>query len=98
MPRWSRSIAACLSLTAACGGETRSPDAAVIDAGRDAALRLPNPTCRAPAQPVREGLQGLPARLADTGCFTTGDPVVRPVPALIAYTVNAPLWSDGADK
>lgn len=36
----------------------------------------------------------FPGRLSETGLFENG----RPVPALVPYTVNAPLWSDGADK
>ncbi|MGB0680216.1 MAG: PQQ-dependent sugar dehydrogenase, partial [Polyangiales bacterium] len=39
----------------------------------------------------------LPALLSQTGCFNPGAPT-EPVDALIPYTVNAPLWSDGADK
>jgi uncharacterized repeat protein (TIGR03806 family) len=39
----------------------------------------------------------MPERLGSTGCF---DPVelLRPAPGLIPYSVNVPLWSDGADK
>ncbi len=61
------------------------------------AVRPPNPTCRAPARAVPLGGDGLPARLSETGCFDPGD-ATRPLPALLPYTVNAPLWSDGADK
>ncbi|MDP3237618.1 MAG: PQQ-dependent sugar dehydrogenase, partial [Myxococcales bacterium] len=39
----------------------------------------------------------FPTTLSQTGCFTTALPA-QPVPALIPYTVNAALWSDGADK
>lgn len=39
----------------------------------------------------------VPADLADTGCVDPADPT-RPAPGLIPYTVNAPFWSDGADK
>jgi uncharacterized repeat protein (TIGR03806 family) len=61
------------------------------------AVRPPNPTCRAPARAVPLGGDGLPGRLSETGCFDPGD-VTRPLPALLPYTVNSPLWSDGADK
>ncbi|MBE2248302.1 MAG: PQQ-dependent sugar dehydrogenase [Myxococcus sp.] len=39
----------------------------------------------------------FPATLSQTGCFTPTLPT-QPVPALIPYTVNAALWSDGAAK
>ena len=39
----------------------------------------------------------FPQQLSDTGCVDPGDPT-RPAPGLIPYDVNAPLWSDGADK
>ncbi len=39
----------------------------------------------------------FPTRLSETGLFvSTKD--LRPDPALIPYSVNAPLWSDGAHK
>ncbi|MCW5800990.1 MAG: PQQ-dependent sugar dehydrogenase [Deltaproteobacteria bacterium] len=39
----------------------------------------------------------FPRKLSETGCFAAADPR-KPVEALIPYDVNAPLWSDGADK
>ena len=39
----------------------------------------------------------FPQKLSRTGCFDADDPT-RPVDALIPYGVNAPLWSDGAEK
>jgi uncharacterized repeat protein (TIGR03806 family) len=39
----------------------------------------------------------FPTRLSETGLFTSVKDH-RPDPALIPYSVNAPLWSDGADK
>jgi uncharacterized repeat protein (TIGR03806 family) len=48
--------------------------------------------------PVSSGpTTSLPARLSETGCMAQGSPS-KPGPALVAYSVNAPLWSDGADK
>jgi uncharacterized repeat protein (TIGR03806 family) len=76
-------------LTAACGGggeDTPAP-----------AARPANPTCLAPARAVPQGPGELPPRLSDSGCFDPAD-ATRPLPALLPYTVNAPLWSDGADK
>lgn len=35
--------------------------------------------------------------LAETGCLDPKDPT-KPPPGLIGYTVNSPLWSDGATK
>ena len=95
--RW---FLACL-LAGACGNGG-GPPASGADAGPDiggtpAATRPPNPTCGVPARAVPLGTDGLPARLSETGCFDPAD-VTRPLPALLPYTVNAPLWSDGADK
>jgi uncharacterized repeat protein (TIGR03806 family) len=39
----------------------------------------------------------FPQRLSQTGCVDPADPT-RPADGLIPYDVNAPLWSDGADK
>jgi len=39
----------------------------------------------------------FPQRLSQTGCFDAAD-VKKPGPMLIPYELNAPLWSDGADK
>ena len=39
----------------------------------------------------------IPDRLSATGCFTASDPT-QPVDALIPYDLNAPLWSDAAEK
>jgi uncharacterized repeat protein (TIGR03806 family) len=39
----------------------------------------------------------FPRKLSQTGCMEDGD-VARPGPGLISYTVNSPLWSDGAAK
>ena len=35
--------------------------------------------------------------LSETGCTAAGD-ATRPAPGLVPYTLNAPFWSDGADK
>jgi uncharacterized repeat protein (TIGR03806 family) len=39
----------------------------------------------------------FPRLLSETGCVDPGDPT-RPAAGLIPYDVNAPLWSDSADK
>jgi hypothetical protein len=39
----------------------------------------------------------FPATLSATGCFDPADPT-RPLPMLIPYALNAPFWSDGAEK
>ncbi len=47
--------------------------------------------------PPRAGTKPFPRKLSETGLFdSTRD--VRPAPGLIPYSVNAPLWSDGARK
>ena len=73
-------------------------DAAPLDAGGPVGLaeRPSNATCRSPLVP-EVGTEGLPRLLSETGCFQPQDPA-RPLPALVPYEVNAPLWSDGADK
>ena len=39
----------------------------------------------------------FPDRLSKTGCVDPGDPT-KPAAGLIPFGVNAPLWSDGAEK
>jgi uncharacterized repeat protein (TIGR03806 family) len=39
----------------------------------------------------------FPEKLSQTGCTAPGD-AARPADGLIPYTLNSPLWSDGADK
>lgn len=68
----------------AADGEQRAVD---IAGGGVYALRTP-----AGVEPV-----DLPARLSETGCMDPADPS-RPNAGLRAYTVNVPLWSDGAEK
>jgi uncharacterized repeat protein (TIGR03806 family) len=47
--------------------------------------------------PPRPATKPFPRKLSETGLFaSTRD--VRPDPGLIPYSVNAPLWSDGAQK
>jgi uncharacterized repeat protein (TIGR03806 family) len=47
--------------------------------------------------PPQAGTKPFPRKLSETGLFdSTKD--VRPAPGLIPYSVNAPLWSDGAQK
>jgi uncharacterized repeat protein (TIGR03806 family) len=98
--RW---FLACLALAGACGG-TDGPPASGPDAGSDggggtgmASLRPPNPSCKVPEAVPETGSLGLPARLSETGCFDPSAPI-RPLPGLIPYEVNMPLWSDGAAK
>lgn len=42
-------------------------------------------------------VETIPTQLAETGCVDPDDPT-QPAPGLIPYGLNAPLWSDGADK
>jgi uncharacterized repeat protein (TIGR03806 family) len=80
-------------LLAGCGGGGRSAGGPIV--GLDDRPR--NATCTAPASIPDSGSQGLPPLLSATGCFDAANPN-RPGPALIPYSVNMPLWSDGADK
>jgi uncharacterized repeat protein (TIGR03806 family) len=47
--------------------------------------------------PPRAATRPFPHKLSETGLFTSTKDV-RPAPGLIPYSVNAPLWSDGAGK
>ncbi len=47
--------------------------------------------------PSEGGASLFPALLSQTGCVDADSPW-SPAPGLIAYELNAPLWSDGADK
>lgn len=49
-----------------------------------------------PENPECTGDSGFPEALSDHACFED-DPTL-PTSALVPYGVNAPLWSDGADK
>src|SRR5690606_3558315 len=39
----------------------------------------------------------VPETLSATGCVSEADPS-QPAPGLVPYSVNAPFWSDGAQK
>jgi uncharacterized repeat protein (TIGR03806 family) len=54
--------------------------------------RLPVTTLRVPLDPKK-----LPQKLSQTGVFASLAKLV-PNPGIIPYTVNSPLWSDGAAK
>ncbi len=45
----------------------------------------------------QDGGVPFPQTLSATGCFSMTTPT-QPLPALIPYTVNSPLWSDSAQK
>ncbi|MBX3198780.1 MAG: PQQ-dependent sugar dehydrogenase [Labilithrix sp.] len=48
-----------------------------------------------PAEPVAE--DDFPGLLSQTGCVLPTNPTL-PAPGVLAYDLNAPLWSDGAEK
>ncbi len=54
-------------------------------------------TYRLEPAPKEERQFPFPTRLSETGLFASVKEH-RPQPELIPYSVNAPLWSDGADK
>ena len=61
-----------------------------------------NDTCLAPDRPSDNGAMNdredsFPQRLSQTGCVDTQDARL-PASGLIPYSVNSPLWSDGAIK
>ncbi|MBX3221042.1 MAG: PQQ-dependent sugar dehydrogenase [Labilithrix sp.] len=47
-----------------------------------------------PGAPVADT---IPSLLSKTGCVDPNDPT-KPAPGVIPYELNAPFWSDGADK
>jgi len=48
-----------------------------------------------PNPAAKEGVARFPERLSETGLFASV-PEERPAPGVIPYTVNAPVWHDGA--
>lgn len=99
----------CLAF-AGCGGSTDlSEEVDVTDAPPGATDTTPTPQPADPntvvlPPPVPSAPSCLslatgtfPRLLSQTLCFESGR-VDQPVPALLAYDVNAPLWSDGAKK
>jgi hypothetical protein len=94
--RW---FLAFVAIAGACGNspDIGGVDGGAADTGAPAPVRSPNLTCHAPARAVPVGSDGLPGRLSETGCFQPPGFVI-PASGVMAYTVNAPLWSDGAEK
>lgn len=87
MLTWSRAKAFCLCLALTACGTNEGPTPEVdTSLGLDA--RPANPRCL--------GSNEFPAKLSEHPCFE-GDPP-RVSAALVPYSVNAPLWSDAADK
>ncbi|KPK39181.1 MAG: hypothetical protein AMJ69_06375 [Gammaproteobacteria bacterium SG8_47] len=43
------------------------------------------------------GIDDFPRQLSETGCVDPATPS-QPAPGMIPYAINAPFWSDGADK
>jgi len=80
--------------------ESGTPQAGWVDFAEDAdgeiyALGLEGAIYKMVAAPAEPDT--FPDRLSKTGCVDANDPR-SPAPGLIPYDVNAPLWSDGADK
>ena len=61
------------------------------------ALHLHGAIYRMKPAPGGAGGAAFPERLSKTGCTSSSDPA-RPAVGLVPYDVNAPFWSDGADK
>jgi uncharacterized repeat protein (TIGR03806 family) len=59
--------------------------------------RPANATCRIPMRPTGAASDVFPKTLSATGCLDPGDPR-KPLPGVIAYDVNVPLFSDDAAK
>jgi uncharacterized repeat protein (TIGR03806 family) len=48
-------------------------------------------------QPNSENGSHFPTHLSETGIFEDAK-TLKPIPSLVPYAVNSPLWSDGAEK
>lgn len=77
------------SLNISSFGELNDGELLAVDFGGGGLHRL------VPAKPAPGGT--FPTLLSRTGCVDAADPT-KPAGGLIPYGVNAPLWSDGADK
>jgi uncharacterized repeat protein (TIGR03806 family) len=69
-------------------GEDRSGELFVLSYGDGRIYRL---------APQSSAVANIPKRLSETGYFQSSDPT-QPVDCFIPYQVNAPFWSDGAQK
>jgi glucose/arabinose dehydrogenase/mono/diheme cytochrome c family protein len=86
---WHRELAGTTLQITGFGTDSRG-ELLIVDYGGGLYQLEPAPKETTPAAP-------FPTRLSETGLFVSvrGHQVQ---PALIPYSVNAPLWSDGADK
>ena len=78
------SLSLCVALSA-CGADEGADE---VDTSLGLDERPANPSCL--------GSDEFPEKLSDHPCFEGDTPEVSA--ALVPYEVNAPLWSDGADK
>ena len=86
MLTWSKAGALTLAVAlTACGSEA-GPEAVDTSLGLDE--RPANPSCL--------GSDEFPKQLSEHPCFEGEQPQASA--ALVPYSVNSPLWSDGADK
>jgi len=86
MLTWSKAGALTLALVLmACGADE---GAKAVDTSLGLDERPLNPSCL--------GSDEFPKQLSEHPCFEGAEP--EPSAALVPYSVNAPLWSDGADK
>jgi uncharacterized repeat protein (TIGR03806 family) len=86
---WHRELATTTLQITGFGLDSKG-ELLIADHGGGAYYRLePTPHQEQPAR--------FPTKLSETGLFVSV-PEHRLHPALIPYSVNAPLWSDGADK
>jgi uncharacterized repeat protein (TIGR03806 family) len=93
------------TLRLVCFGEDAQDELLLLDHMGGGLHRLVA-NSRTPPLPPQQGARGIrkegaayefPRKLSETGLFASVRDL-SPAPGLIPYTVNAPLWSDGADK
>jgi glucose/arabinose dehydrogenase len=86
---WHQELASTTMQITGFGLDSRG-ELLIADHGGNALFRLER-------TPVQANPPMFPRRLSETGLFLSVKEN-KPHPGLIPYSVNAPLWSDGADK
>lgn len=87
---WDRTLLANTGMRIVSFGE--EPDGEILAVTFDGSRSLLRLRRRGGAQAIP-----IPEKLSETGCFVDA-PRQIPAPGVIPFSVNSPLWSDGADK
>lgn len=84
-------LVGCTAAISEPSGTDDTQDNRLASSAAGLSERPRNPSC------VAGPSARIPQKLSQLGCFDAAD-VTRPGPGLVPYDVNAPLWSDDADK